>query len=64
LSDGTAVVDFSTQLRENHPGSCRREQLTLFSVVNSLILNVSEIDRVKILIDGAEITDADRPLAA
>lgn len=54
LGDGTAVVDFSTDLRENHPGSCRLEQLTLFSVVNSLILNVSEIDRVKILIGGAE----------
>jgi spore germination protein GerM len=54
LEDGTAVADFSAQLRENHPGSCRREQLTLFSVVNSLILNVPEIDRVKILIDGAE----------
>jgi spore germination protein GerM len=55
LDDGTAVVDFSTHLRENHPGSCRLEQLTLFSVVNSLILNVPEIDRVKILIDGAEV---------
>ena len=52
--DGTAVVDFSSQLRENHPGSCRMAQLTLFSIVNSLILNVSEIRRVKILIDGAE----------
>jgi spore germination protein GerM len=54
LGDGTAVVDFSAHLRENHPGSCRAEQLTLFSVINTLILNVSEVDRVKILIDGAE----------
>lgn len=54
LGDGTAVVDFSTHFRENHPGSCRLEQLTLFSVANSLILNVAEIDRVKILIDGEE----------
>jgi len=54
LDEGTAVVDFSAQFRENHPGSCRMEQLTLFSVVNSLILNVSEIKRVQILIDGAE----------
>ncbi len=53
-AEGTAVVDFSTEFRENHPGTCRQEQLTLFSVVNSLILNVPEIDRVKILIDGAE----------
>ena len=55
LGDGTAVVDFSVQLHENHPGSCRLEQMTLFSIVNSLILNVSEIDQVKILIDGAEV---------
>jgi len=55
LDDDTAVVDFSGQLRENHPGGCRLEQLTLFSIVNSLVLNVSEIDRVIILIDGMEI---------
>jgi len=54
LEDGTAVVDFSRDLRKNHPGGCRQEQLTLFSVVNSLVLNVPAIDRVKILIDGAE----------
>ncbi|MDX2453730.1 GerMN domain-containing protein [Desulfosarcina sp.] len=54
LEDGTAVVDFSLHLRENHSGSCRLEQLTLFSIVNSLVLNVAEVDQVKILIDGAE----------
>jgi len=54
LEDGTAVVDFSVHFRDNHPGGCRWEQLTLFSVVNSLVLNEPAIDRVKILIDGAE----------
>ena len=54
LDDGTAVVDFSSDLRDNHPGGCRNEQLTLFSVVNSLVLNEPAIDRVKILIAGAE----------
>jgi spore germination protein GerM len=54
LDDGTAIVDFSAAFRENHPGGCRLEQLTLFSVVNTLALNVPGIDRVKILIDGAE----------
>ena len=54
LEDGTAVVDFSSHLRDNHPGGCRREQLTLFSVVNSLVLNEPAIERVKILIAGAE----------
>ena len=54
LGDGTAVVDFSNHIRNNHSGSCRQEKLTLFSVVNSLALNVTEIDQVKILIDGTE----------
>lgn len=54
LEDGTAVVDFSEQFINNHPGGCRQEQLTLFSVVNSLVLNIPEIDRVKILIAGDE----------
>lgn len=54
LENGTAVVDFSAHLREKHPGSCRLEQLTLFSVVNSLVLNVPDIERVKFLIDGEE----------
>lgn len=55
LDDDTAVVDFNGRLRENHPGGCRLEQLTLFSIINSLVLNVSEIDRVIILIDGMQI---------
>jgi spore germination protein GerM len=54
LQDGTAVVDFTDPFGKNHPGSCRREQLTLFSVVNTLVLNVTAIERVKILINGAE----------
>ena len=54
LDDGTAVADFAESIRDRHTGSCRLEQLTLFSVVNSLILNVAEIDRVKILIGGEE----------
>ena len=55
LDDGTAVVDFSDSMRKNHSGGCRREQLTLFSIVNSLVLNIAEIDRVQILINGADI---------
>lgn len=56
LGEGTAVVDFSDQLRLGHSGSCRQEQLTLFSIVNTLVLNLPEIERVKILIEGTETT--------
>jgi spore germination protein GerM len=52
--DGTAFVDFSKELSENHPGGGASEFLTVFSIVNSLALNISTIDRVKILIGGYE----------
>lgn len=55
LNDKTAVADFSDHLRSRHEGSCRKEQLTLFSIVNSLVLNCQEIDRAQILIDGEPI---------
>jgi spore germination protein GerM len=70
LDDGTAVIDFTAALHEHHPGGCRSEQLTLFSMVNSLVLNVPEIVRVQILIEGETRTSLaghlaiDHPLTA
>ncbi len=52
--DNVCYVDFSASINKKHPGGTNSELLTIYSVVNSLILNVSEISRVKILIDGNE----------
>jgi len=52
--DKTAYADFSPVIREKHPGGCKSEIITIYSIVNSLILNIPEIDAVKILIDGRE----------
>lgn len=52
---GTAVVDLTESLSENHPGGCKTEILTVYSLVNSLVLNIPEIDSVKILIGGREV---------
>jgi spore germination protein GerM len=52
--DGTCYVDLSEAVRKNHPGGSKSELLTIYSIVNSLVLNVSEIKRVQILIDGNE----------
>ena len=52
--DGTAFVDFSEALGENHPGGSQTELLTVYSIVNSLALNIPQVNRVKILIDGRE----------
>lgn len=52
--DKIAYADFSSVIREEHPGGCKSEIITIYSIVNSLILNIPEIDVVKILIDGRE----------
>ena len=52
--DATAYVDLSGEVRDNHPGGATTELLTIYSIVNSLILNIPEIKRVKILIRGRE----------
>jgi len=53
-NDGTCYVDLSEAVREKHPGGCNSELLTIYSIVNSLILNLPEIEKVKILINGNE----------
>jgi spore germination protein GerM len=53
-SDNTAVLDFSEEIREKHPGGSQAEILTIYSIVNTLTLNIEEIDKVKILISGNE----------
>jgi len=52
--DKTAYVDLTATLKDAHPGGIQSEQMTIFSIVNSLILNIPEINAVKILIDGRE----------
>lgn len=51
---GICYVDLSAALQENHPGGVDTERLTIYSIVNSLILNIAEIRAVKILIEGQE----------
>jgi spore germination protein GerM len=55
ISDGACYVDLSRAVGKDHPGGCNSELLTIYSVVNSLILNVPEIKRVKLLIEGKEV---------
>ena len=52
--DGTAYVDLTREITEEHPGGVKSEILTIYSIVNTLILNIPEINAVKILIGGGE----------
>jgi len=56
LDNRTAYVDLSNDIREHHPGGARSELLTIFSIVNSLTMNLTDIESVKILIEGQEAT--------
>ena len=50
--DGTAYVDFSQELSLSHPGGVTAERLTLYGIVNSLVLNLDEVERVQLLLEG------------
>jgi len=52
--DGTAYVDFSENAAEDHPGGVQTELLSIYSVVDSLVLNLEGISAVKLLIGGKE----------
>jgi spore germination protein GerM len=68
--DGTAFVDVSDAIRDNHPGGSQTELLTVYSIVNSVVLNIPQVERVKILIEGREAQtlsghiDVTHPLSA
>jgi spore germination protein GerM len=53
--EGTAIVDLSGDLIKFHPGGSSSEIMTVFSIVNTLSLNIKEIKKVKITIDGTTI---------
>jgi hypothetical protein len=52
--DGIAYVDFVDNAFEQHPGGVGSELISLYSVVNTLVLNIEEIRFVKLLIGGQE----------
>ena len=52
--DGTAYVDFSRDLVDNHPSGTAAEISTIYAVVDSLTYNFKSIKRVFILIEGEE----------
>jgi hypothetical protein len=50
-----AYVDLSESITERYPGGCKSEILTLYSIVNSLILNMPEVSTVKVLVGGRDV---------
>jgi spore germination protein GerM len=69
LEDGTAYVDFSSDLKHGLRGGSTEEIYTVYSIINSVALNIPEIRRVGLLVDGQPTDtlsghlDLRRPLA-
>ncbi|HEY8417328.1 MAG TPA: GerMN domain-containing protein [Limnochordales bacterium] len=54
VHDGVAYVNYSRELRTNHPGGSTGEILTVYSIVATLT-QLPSIDAVQLLLEGAEI---------
>lgn len=50
----TAYVNFSEEIRSNHPGGSTGETMTIMSLVNSLT-ELKDIENVQLMIDGKKI---------
>lgn len=54
-SQGVAYLDLSQELVSNHPGGTSAEELTVFSLSQTLIANFPSVKTTKILVEGREI---------
>ena len=52
--EGVCYIDMTAEIVDQHPGGIKSELLTVYSIVNSVVLNVPEVEAVKILINGSE----------
>jgi hypothetical protein len=55
-NDGTALINFDANLSKLHPGGSAAEMASIYSLVNSLTENINNIQKVKIVVDGGELT--------
>ena len=55
IKDGVAYIDFDRDLIDFHPGGSASEMLTIYSLTNTITINVPSVKKVKILVDGKNL---------
>ena len=53
---GTAFVNFNKNLTKLHPGGSTAEMASIYSLTNSITENVPDVKKVKILMEGKELS--------
>ena len=56
VADGTAVLNFDNPFIEQHPGGTASEVATVYSLANSLAVNLPEVKRIRIQVNGKDVT--------
>lgn len=55
IKNGIASIDFGRNLIDLHPGGSASEMMTIYSLTNTLTINVPSVKKVKILIGGNSV---------
>ena len=53
--EGTVWVNFSSHLSQSHPGGSSAEIMTVYAIVNTILLNFDEVSKVRLLIEGKSV---------
>jgi hypothetical protein len=70
MEENVVTLDFSEELKTQFQGGLSQELITVYSIVNTVTLNVDGIERVQILINGKTVPllsreiDLEKPLRA
>ena len=51
-NDGLLVVNFSKEFTEQHPGGSSSEIMTVYSIVNTLTINIKDVKMIRITQEG------------
>ena len=46
------TINFSKELIENHPGGTLAEMHTIYAIVNSVLINIPHLNKVRIQVEG------------
>ena len=55
VKNGTAYIDFGKNLIDLHPGGSASEMMTIYSLTNTITINVPSVKKVKLLVDGRDL---------